>query len=218
MAKINSDIVESCHEYGIILDSREIFLHGRDGEDSNVDYKMAVNFIKNLKILERSTDIITIHQYSIGGDWCSGMAMYDAIVNSPCNFIFICYGIAASMGSIIPQAVKNKGMIVTHKNCDWMIHEGYVGLDWMIPNQAKSNMEYLESTKKTLYDIYLDSCAGSEFFKDYNRSKIKAFLKRKMNEKTDWCLTGTEAVYYGFADAVLGSEGYEDIKTIKTYL
>lgn len=218
MAKINSDIIETCHDYGIILDSREIFLHGRDGEDSNVDYKMAVNFIKNLKILERSPEIITIHQYSIGGDWCSGMAMYDAIINSPCNFIFICYGIAASMGSIIPQAVKNKGLIVTHKNCDWVIHEGYVGLDWMIPNQAKSNMDYFDSVKKTLYDIYLDSCVSGEFFKDYNRSKIKAYLKRKMNEKTDWCLTGNEAVYYGFADAVLGSDGYEDIKTIKTYL
>lgn len=218
MVKPTNTIIETVHDYNIILDSREIFLHGVDSEDSIVDYKMAMNFIKNLKILERSTEPIIIHQLNLGGEYESGIAIYEAIKNSPCNFIFICHGIAYSMGSLIPQAVKNKGLRIIYKNCVMGIHEGQVSLDFMTPNLAKSNMDYFESTKKTLYDIYLDSCVDGEFFKDYTRGKIKAYLKRKMNEKGDWILTGEEAVYYGFADAVFGSEGYEDIKTIKTYL
>lgn len=218
MAKPNSTIVELAHDYGILLDSREIFLHGIDSEDSSVDYKMSMNFLKNLKILERSSDPIIIHSENVGGDWSSGMCIYDAIKTSPCSFIFICYGISYSMGSIIPQAVKNKGLRIIHKNCAFGVHEGQVSLDFMTPNLAKSNMDYFESTKKTLYDIYLDSCVDGEFFKDYTRGKIKAYLKRKMNERGDWILTGEEAVYYGFCDGVFGSEGYEDLKTIKSYL
>ena len=86
------------YDNNLSLDTREIYLCGNDG---GVDEKLTVGFLKNLRILEnKSKDRIIIHQYSIGGDWTAGMAIYDAIVNSPCKFVYICYGIAASMGSI----------------------------------------------------------------------------------------------------------------------
>ena len=121
------------------------------------------------------------------------------------------------MGSIIPQAILNKGIRLTHRNCDWLIHEGDLYLEG-IPTQAKSNLDYLELNKATMYDIYTNACLNGLFFENYNKSKTKAYLKRKIREKTDWCLSGEEAVKYGFVDAILGTEGYEDIKTIKTYL
>lgn len=217
MRKVTNENLENVHEYNVLLDSREIFLHGCDTDDSGVDHRMATNFIKNLKILERSSAPIIIHQYSIGGDWSAGMAIFDAIRQSPCSFIFICYGVAASMGSIIPQAVLEKGFRLTHRNCDWLIHEGDLYLEG-IPTRAKSNLEYMDLNSKTMYDIYTDCCSYGEFFKDYNRSKIKAYLKRKIREKTDWCFNGDTAVNYGFADGVLGTEGWENIKTIKESL
>lgn len=218
MRKINDlDRLDTAHSYNILINSREIFLHGNDIEDSGVDHRMAMNFIKNLRILENSNEIITIHQYSIGGDWSSGMAIYDAIKNSTCSFIFICHGVAASMGSIIPQAVLNKGYRVTQKNCDWLLHEGNLYLEG-IPTQTKSNLEYYEANKKTMYDIYTDSCMGADFFSDKNRSQIKAFIKNRITMKTDWCLNSEEVVKYGLVDGILGEEGYENLETIKSYL
>ena len=35
-----------------------------------------------------------------------------------------------------------------------------------------------------------------------------------MDKKEDWILTSKEAVEYGFADVVLGQEGYETINKI----
>jgi ATP-dependent protease ClpP protease subunit len=208
-------IIENVHDYCIIPETREIFIHGYDTDDSGTDHRVCCTFIKNLRILEsQSNKPIVIHQYNIGGEWSSGMGMFDAIKQSKCSFVFICHGVAASMGSIIPQAVLGKGYRVTHKNCDWLIHDGFLYLEG-IPTQTKSNLDYQELNKQTMYDIYTDSCLQGEFFNGNNRSKVKAFLKRKVREKTDWCLSGEDAVKYGFADAVFGEPGWETIDLIK---
>lgn len=213
MRKANQSQIETFHDFGIIVDSREIFIHGYDTEDSGTDHRMAVSFIKNLKILERSSEPIIIHQYNIGGSWDCGMAIFDAIKQSSCNFVFICYGIAASMGSIIPQAVLNKGYRIAMPNCDWLIHEGDLYLEG-IHTQVSSNLAYMNTNKESMYNIYCDSCVNAPFFEGYSRSKVKAYLKRKIREKTDWCLDANEALDYGFIDGVLGEEEFKDIKTI----
>ena len=98
---------DELHRYGLLRESREIFLNSAlentDG-DPGVDYRMATTFIKNLRLLELDSGDkpIIIHQNSIGGDWCDGMAIFDAIQHSICPIIVITHGIAASMGSIIP--------------------------------------------------------------------------------------------------------------------
>jgi len=213
MRKATQSQIETFHEFNILLDTREIFLHGQDTEDSGTDHRMAAGFIKNLRILERSNEPIIIHQHNIGGSWDSGMAIYDAIKYSPCRFIFICYGIAASMGSIIPQSVLDKGYRVSMPNCDWLIHEGDLYLDG-IYTQVKSNLDYMNINKHAMYEIYTDCCCGGIFFETYSRSKVKAFLKRKIREKTDWCFGSKEALEYGFVDGILGEEEFKNIKTI----
>ena len=35
-----------------------------------------------------------------------------------------------------------------------------------------------------------------------------------MEKKQEWYLSATESVEYGFADAVLGDEGYEDVESL----
>ena len=84
--------ISEAHENDIIVSTREIFLHSSvdDEEDNGIDYRSANRFLKNLKILESiNSKPITIHQYSIGGEWESGMMIYDAIRQSPSKFIFI---------------------------------------------------------------------------------------------------------------------------------
>lgn len=205
--------IENFHHYNLLVDSREIFLSGFD-EEGSLDYRVTCNFIKNLRYLEIiSKDPIIIHQFSIGGDWQSGMAIYDAIKQSPCNFLFICYGVAASMGAIIPQAVHEKGFRISHKNCDWLIHEGDLTLDG-IPARVKSNLEYLEYNKKVMYDILSEACGSGEFFANYTTyAKVKSYLKSIVTRKTDWCLNSSDALHYGFVDYILDDEiKLEDLK------
>lgn len=199
------------YDNNLSLDTREIYLCSNDG---GVDEKLAIGFLKNLRILEnKSKDKIIIHQYSIGGDWNSGMAIYDAIVNSPCQFVYICYGIAASMGSIIPQAVIGKGLRVTTKHCEWLIHDGSSHLEGT-HKQVLSGMNHAKTQLKIMYDIYTESCNDGEFFKNKNKSQVRKYIQDQLNNKEDWILTGRDAVWYGFADGVLGDEGYQDVLRI----
>ena len=83
------------HDYGVLSQTREIFL---ESGDEGIGSKHAVEFIKNLVMLESLSDNpIIVHQYNIGGDQNAGFAIYDAIKASKCKFLFICYGSASSM-------------------------------------------------------------------------------------------------------------------------
>lgn len=206
-ARKNEDIF-NIHDYNINVQAREIFLY------DEIDCDSAMKFIKNLKLLEKiSSKPITIHQYSTGGEWASGMAIYDAIYFSSCPFLFLTYGCAASMGSVIPQAVLNKGYRVTTPNCDWLVHEGYIAVDNTV-RAVSSLVDADKRTKSKMYDIYTECFAGGEYFKDQPPKKIRSYIRSKLATKEDWYLTSEEAVYYGLADAVLGSQGYETINSI----
>lgn len=217
MRKATQTQIETFHDFNILLDSREIFIHGYDIDDSGTDHRTATTFIKNLRILERSSEPIIIHSYNIGGEWSSGMAIFDAIKQSPCSFLFICHGIAASMGSIIPQAVLGKGYRISMPQTDWLVHEGNLMLDG-IHTQVSSNLSYMNINKETMYNIYCDSCINGAFFEGYSRSKVKAYLKRKIREKTDWCIGSKEALELGFIDGIFGEKKFETIDKIKSYL
>ena len=65
---LNIDTISDVHTYGLDAKSREIYLHGYVAnceEDPGVDYRMASNFIKNIRILDSmSNDTIFIHMHS----------------------------------------------------------------------------------------------------------------------------------------------------------
>ena len=65
-----------------------------------------------------------------------------------------------------------------------------------------------------MYDIYTDACNDGEFFADKNKSQVKKHIQYQLNTKEDWIFDGREAVWYGFADGVLGDEGYQDVLRI----
>lgn len=211
-----SHIISESHEHGIILETREIFLHGHfteSDEDPGVEYRSANRFLKNVKILEsESSDTIIVHQHSPGGDWNSGMVMYDIVKNSSCPFVFVCHGLAASMGSIVPQAAHEKGYRITMPNCDWLIHDGSIDTGDMTMRQFNSYHGYMDAMRKHMLEIYSEVCSASgPKFKDMKHGSVKNFIRRKLQSKEDWWLTATEAVEHGFADGIYGSSGYESI-------
>ena len=209
-------IVEAVHSYGIILDSREIFISGEvDGEGLLGNY-----FLANMRILlsRSTTDPIIIHQHSLGGDWSCGMMVYDSITSCPCPIIFVCHGLAASMGSIIPMACVEHGNAyrINMPNCDWLIHDGTTDIsDGLTIKQSKSWAKWEDRTRNTMMDWYLSACKNGDFYAGKTDRQIKAYIKKQLDNKEDWWLSARESVQHGFADAVLGDEGYESISVIK---
>jgi len=216
-------IVESIHDYNVLLDTREIFIHGclDEIDDSGVDHIMANKFVKNMRLLETlpaADKPIIIHQHSVGGDWSSGMMMFDTIVSCRCPILFIYHGEACSMGSIIPQAcaVHKNAYRVIMPNVLFMVHDGTTGIDTNFTRKkTKSWAAIEEKLDKQMMEIYCRACANGEFFKNFEGNvKIKQYIREQLDKSEDWWLNARETVFYGFADAVMGDEGYESIDDI----
>ena len=213
-----SYIIEETHLYNILLDTREIFLHSCFDveEEGGTDFRMANMFLKNLRLLESNGNgPITIHQHNFGGSVDCGFLIYDIISNSSCHIIIIMHGTACSMGSIIPQAADTR---VIMPNCSFMIHDGNTGIEQRLTHkQSQSWAEIEEQERNIMLDIYCDVCSSGSYFRQNQATKsaIKKFITDKMDQKADWWLSPSDVVYYGFADAIFGSAGYENIETIK---
>ena len=87
--KRDQDDAELMHQFNLSISKRKIYLHSsydsEDGDEPGTDWRMANTFIKNLSILENSSDEgIEIHQMNMGGDEDSGYAIYDAIKACSC--------------------------------------------------------------------------------------------------------------------------------------
>ena len=180
---------------------------------------MSEIFLMNLRILEQDSKApIVVHQQTVGGDWHSGMAIYDAIKSSPCNFVFICHGICASMGAIIAQAPLNKGIRISMPNCEWLIHEGSCAVDGTY-KQMFSLYEFEKKMMDKSYDILsMSGHKTGEYFQGSKEGAAKRFIKRQLNTKEDWWLSAEEAKYYGFIDGIWGDKGFESLEKMIKYV
>lgn len=217
MANNKNDVLDDYHSYSSSLKTREIFLHNHyhDSENPGVEYKMASVFIKNLRALEQhSTKDIIVHLYSIGGEWNDCMAIYDIIKASYCNIGMISYGQTESSSTIILQAAATR---VLMPSSYFMVHYGssyYSGDYQNVHNWSEFEKKFIT---ETMMNIYAEKCQYGLYFqeKDYTTDQVKKFLYKKLKDG-DWYMTPEEAVYYGFADGVLGSMEYPDINSINT--
>lgn len=210
-----SELVYDIHEYGLNLDTREVWLHGyltdMGWEDTMVDYRMANIFLKNLRLLETvGTGPILIHQCTCGGEWSYGMAIYDAIAACRSRVTILCHAHARSMSSIIPQAADVR---VIMPNADFMIHYGDGGVEGFVP-QVISEVDWWKKLNDRMLDIYVEVVRGSTRFYRWSQKRIREFLDGRMRSTPNWYLTSGEAVEYGFMDAVLGSDGYRDVRSL----
>lgn len=207
--------IEAAHSYNIILDQREIFLKG----EVDTDGELGDAFLKNLRILlgKDKKRPIVIHQHSLGGDWACGVMIRDAIATCPAPIVFICHGITASMGSVIPMGCVQHGDAyrINMPSCDWLIHDGTT--DITNDHTYKQSVSWAEWEKRTRIDMmnwYVAACIKGPRFKGWSEKMVRKEIISKLDAKEDWWLTAREAVEHGFADAVLGDEGFESIDTI----
>lgn len=198
-----SNILDDFHLHCASLTTREIFLHNHYSYDENpgVEHKMSTTFIKNLRAFEKdSSDPITIHMQSLGGEWNEGMAIYDTIKMCKSKITIISYGQAESMSSIILQAATKR---LLTKNSYVMVHYGTSGYESQYLNTQNWH-NYAKRLCETMMDIYSDKCVNGRLFKEkkYDKDKVKKFLHKKFKDG-DWYMSSKEAVDYGFADGVV---------------
>ena len=215
---VNIDVISDVHGHCLDAKNREIYLHGyvaNTDEDPGVDYKMAANFYKNIRILDTiNKDPIIIHMHSIGGSWNDGMAIFDAVQLCSSHVTIIAYGQAESMSSIILQAADKRVMM---PNTYFMCHFGSSGYSGNYLDVQKG-AAFEKKMTDTMLDIYTEATLGGKYFKeqytDPTFEKVKNYLKRKFKDG-DWYLDANEAVYYGFADCVLNTRKCTNINSLK---
>ena len=75
-----------------------------------------------------------------------------------------------------------------------------------------------KSTLLSVVQIFAKRAIMGEYFqeKGWGVDKIISWIDKKIKDKSDWFLSAEEAVYYGFADGVLGNKGFETINKIRS--
>jgi ATP-dependent Clp protease protease subunit len=213
------NLVHDVHTFGINASARQIYLHSiygvaGDDEEPGIEYRLSTTFIKNLHILDSiSSENILVYCHSIGGSWSDGMAAFDAIRASKSPVTILGYAQASSMSGVLLQAADKR---VLSPSCEFMIHYGSIYVD---DNSlaAKSAVDANERYSHHMLKIFATRAMSGKFFKsrEYNYSKVSAYINRKIRDKSDWYLSAEEAVDYGFADGILGEKGFESVEKIR---
>lgn len=212
--------IENIHIYNIDVENREIYLHAPldNVEESNLDYRCAVVFEKNLRYLNLlSLDPILVHMHLPGGDWQDCLGMYDAIEASKAKVVILSYARAESCSSVLLQAGDLR---VLMPNTNLLIHYGSFSLDGEHSKAAASSIQWNERECEKMIDIFTDRCINSNIYKEKNwkRMMAKKHIMSQLASKCDWILTADQAVNYGFADGVLGSKKFPNIDYIKNLM
>ncbi len=207
----SDDPVCHLHEYDIDLQSNHIYLFGAEiyaagnGGDHDFDpgteYVLANRFIRNLNLCMRVNPNvpILIHMKINGGYWEEGMAIYDAIKSCPFPVTMLCYTQASSMSSLIFQAA-NKRIMMPHAH--FMFHDGTLGIPDNTVKAVESFVEFNKISKQQANEIYVKAMKSSGRFKNRSKKWLAAWLQERQDRKEDVYLTATQAVEFGFADAV----------------
>lgn len=210
-------LISEIHNHHINHLNREIYLHGYidADEEPGVDYRMATSFIKNLHILSlQNSQSILVHMHTIGGNWSDGMAIFNSIRLAKAPIIIIGYAQASSMSGIVFQAADKR---VLMPDCEIMIHHGSITVD-DTTMAAKSAIDQNEKNCKRMLEIFAERAVFGKYFKDrkYSLKRTATFIDQKIRQTGDWYLSAEEALYYGFADGILGEKGFESISKVRS--
>lgn len=203
-----SELVYQLHEYGLLVDTREVWLAGDISDDS------AFETLSNLRLLEtQNRDPILLHCISPGGDWSYGMAIYDGLRACTCPTTVLVHAHAASMSSIIPQGADLR---ILAPNTDVLIHYGseLIGGN---TQSVISTAEWSKVCRERMLDIYAARCYRGLWFrkKKYSRDAVREWLRRQIDKKQDYWMDSREAINYGFFDAILGDKPYQTVEQLR---
>jgi len=218
----NNNSLENIHLYNIDTSNRELYLYPYiDGEDEDpcVDYRCAIPLEKNLRFLDaQSLDPILIHMHLPGGYWEDAMGMYDAITHCRSRTIILAYAQVESASSIIFQAPSLR---ILMPNTYVLIHYGTFGAPASDhPRTAINSVEWNQKESDKMINIFTEKCLNSPISKEKKWKKmiVKKHIISQLTNKGDWILSAEEAVYYGFADGILGSKKFPNIDYIKNLI
>lgn len=199
MAKIHRDDTEIFHDYDLHIPSRTIFLGSTgvtDGEEDGVNYLMAERAIKNLHLLDNSSENpINIIINSLGGDFIHGQAIYDAVRSCKNRVVIRASGYCMSAASFIMQAGDERLM---HENSTMMIHYGSTAFG----GDAKNVHKWVDWSRKGaewMEKIYLEKIRSAQ--PEFTKDKLKKMLSH------DCILGAEEALNLGLVDGIIGPEG-----------
>lgn len=184
-------------------------------EEPGVDYRMATSFVKNLHILSlQSSQNILVHMHTIGGNWSDGMAIFNSIRLAKAPIVIIGYAQASSMSGIVFQAADKR---VLMPDCEIMIHHGSIMVE-DTTMAAKSAVDQNEKNCRRMLEIFAERAIFGKYFKDrkYSLKRTMTFIDQRIKQSGDWYLSPEEAVYYGFADGILGQKNFESISKIRS--
>ena len=204
------------HNFNIDLKNREVYLHSstESETESGVDHRVAITFEKNIRYFNMlSNDPILVHMHLPGGDWEDCMGIYDTIKHSKSRIHILAYSKVQSASSIIFQAADLR---ILMPNVNMLIHYGSISIDDE-HKAAISSLQWSEKESLKMIDIFVEKWLLSPMAKDKNWKKAIArkHIHSQLANKSDWILTAEEAVYYGFADNILGSKKYPNIDSLK---
>lgn len=210
---IDNNFIQRIHEIGLNIKDREIFLHSffnYDQEESGVDYRSAVTLQKNLRILESiNKKPILIHMHLPGGDWSDCLGIYDTIKSCKSQTVILAYAKVESSSSVVLQAADTR---ILMPNCHVLLHYGSIYLD-ADHKAATSSLRWSEGESEKMLDIFADKCSLSPIAQEKKWKKMMArkHIQSQLSNYSDWILSANDAVYYGFADGVLGSDEYPSL-------
>ena len=169
------------------LEQRKIFLWG------GVDDASAKDIVEKLLYLESDAPgkEITFYVNTPGGSITAGMAVYDTIrlISSPVKVVVT--GMAASMGSILLQAPKQKGGRLLFPHARVMIHQPLI----------------MGRIQAPAVDIHIQALEMERLRAELNEILAKASGQKldKVVKDTDrdFYMTAEEAIEYGLADAIV---------------
>lgn len=220
MINNNNNNLNNIHDYNIDIENRELYLHSylsNDNEEAGVDYRSAIIFEKNIRYLNTlSLDPILVHMHLPGGDWQDCLGIYDNIKNSKSKVAIVAYAKVESSSSVLLQAADLR---ILSQNTNFLIHYGSLSID----NEHKaalSTVQWSEKESEKMIDIFADRCMNSGICKQKNWKRMMArkHIITQLATKRDWILSADDAVYYGFADGVLGSKRFPNIDYIKNII
>jgi ATP-dependent Clp protease, protease subunit len=174
-----------------LLKERIIFL------SSAVNDEVAASICMQLLYLEAENPKKEISLYinSPGGIVTSGMAIYDTMQFIRPAVSTLCFGQAASMGSLLLSA-GHKGMRYALPNARIMVHQPSGGFSGQV-SDIERHAEDIIKMKRRLNETYVKHTGQ-------NYEVIERTLDR------DYFMTAEQAKDFGLVDAVLSTRGAEE--------
>lgn len=163
--------------------SSTLTIYGDIGESWWGDSTSAKDVESALKNV--TSDTITVHLNSPGGDVFDGIAIYNQLKNHSAKVVIIVDGLAASAASLIAMAADE---LIMNTGSMLMIHEAST-FAWGTKADIRKTLNALEGIDKSIADIYMTRFEGE-------RSEVETMITNET-----W-FTASEAVEVGLADKV----------------